>query len=85
MVEVCLISYFCMYQELYFAGYIYSCMVFYRASSVDRAQGLIFQFHSEGYPVRVYTYCLVNSIVPLIYKTGLQHPLFKRIHDRLRA
>ena len=28
--EVCLISYFCMYQELYFAGDIYSCMVSYR-------------------------------------------------------
>ena len=31
VVEVCLISYFCMYQELYFAEYIYSCMLSYRA------------------------------------------------------
>ena len=27
VVKVCLISYFCMSQELYFAGYIYSCML----------------------------------------------------------
>ena len=27
VVEVCLISHFCMYQELYFVGYIYSCML----------------------------------------------------------
>ena len=30
VVKVCLISYFCMSQVLYFAGYIYSCTLSYR-------------------------------------------------------
>ena len=47
-----------MYQELYFASYMYSFMSSYRACAK-------FQFHSEEYPVRVYTYRRVNSIVSL--------------------
>ena len=40
--------------------------------------------YPEDYPVRVSAYCLVNSIDNL-FKTGLWHPLFKRIHNHLRV
>ena len=80
VVKVCIISYFCMSQELYSAGYIYSCMLSYKhvcsSDECDKYQ----------IPIPFRGLLIAWSIVLChLYKDRTAASLTKLIHDQLGA
>ena len=82
VVEVCLISYFCMYQELYFAGYIYCCMSSYTVCCLVPS--------ANSNSISRITQCVYMPItwwiaLSTLRKDRIAASLIKGIHDHLRA